>query len=66
MGEPRAGDVTDKLKKELRKIKVMDNRERFFGSRSKEYCTHYVRKYDNRGRYNSRKSLKSQEYYCLK
>ena len=41
-GEPRAGDVTEKLKKELRKIKVIDNREEVF-PRSKEYNPHYVR-----------------------
>ena len=39
-GEPRAGDVTEKLKKELRKIKVIDNREEVF-SGNKEYSTHY-------------------------
>ena len=34
--EPKAGDVTDNLKKELRRIKVIDNREELF-SRGKEY-----------------------------
>ena len=65
-GEPRAGDVTEKLKKELRKIKVIDNREEVF-PRSKEYNTHYVRNNENRSRYNNwRNLLESQGYYRSK
>ena len=45
-GELRAGDVSEHLKKELRKIKVLENREEVF-SRNKEYKTHYVRNSEN-------------------
>ena len=63
-GEPRAGDVTENMKKELRKIKVIDNREEVF-PRNKEYSTHYMRRQEDRSRYNNwRNSLEKQGYYC--
>ena len=46
-GEPWADDITDRLKIELKKIKVVNNRE-VFGARSKEYSAHYVRNDDKR------------------
>ena len=48
-GEPRAGDVTENMKKELRKIKVIYDREEVF-SRSMQYSTHYVWSNENRSR----------------
>ena len=61
-GEPRVGDIPGYLKKELRKIKVEDNREEVF-ARDKEYKTNYVRNGDNRSRYNNWKnSLESKGY----
>ena len=62
-GEPRAGDVREKLEEELRKIKVVDNREEVFGVRNKEYSANYVRYYVKRSRYNNkRNSLENKEY----
>ena len=64
--KPRAGDVTEKLVKELRKIKVLDNRQEVFRTRSTEYSAH-VRKDDNRSRYNNwRNSLENKGYYPSK
>ena len=50
--EPRDGDVAEHMKKELRKIKVIDNRDKVF-SRNKEYNTHYVRNNVDRSQYNN-------------
>ena len=52
-GELRVGDLIEKLRKELRKIKIIDNREEVFRASSKEYSAHFVRNdSDNRSRYN--------------
>ena len=65
-GEPREGDVTENMKKELRKIKVIDNRDEVFPG-NKEYSTHYVRRQEDRSRYNNwRNSLDKQGYYGSK
>ena len=53
-GEPRVGDVTQYLKKELRKIKVIENREEPFSG--KDYKTLYVRNNDNHSRFNNWKN----------
>ena len=52
IGESRAGYVTDHMKRELKKIKIMDNREVIF-SGGKMYSTHYVRNNADRNRYNN-------------
>ena len=36
-------NLKEKLRKELRTIKIVDNREEVFGARNKEYSAHYVR-----------------------
>ena len=48
--EPRADYVNERLNKELKKIKVVDNREEVFSVRCKEYIGYYVR---NRSRQNN-------------
>ena len=61
-GEPRDGDIPEYIKKELRKIKVTDNREEIF-NRDKEYKTNYVRNEDNMSRYkNWKNSLETKGY----
>ena len=62
-GEPRA-DVTERMRKELRKIKVIDNREEVFGAGSKEYNTHYVNNEERKSRYtNWRNNMENKGYY---
>jgi hypothetical protein len=53
-GEPKVGDISKLLHKEIRKIKIIENREEPFAS--KEYNTNYVKNNDNRSRYNNWKN----------
>ena len=59
-GEPKVGDHVQMLKRELRRIKVVENRDEPF---SKENKTFYMRNDENRSRYNNWKnSMESQGY----
>merc|ERR1712030_187114 len=44
-GKPKGGDTTEQMKKELKRLKIVDNREEPF---AKETITNYVRNEDNR------------------
>jgi hypothetical protein len=58
-GEPKAGNTIELMKKELRKIKVTEDREPF----KKEHQTFFTRNDENRSRYNNwRNSLQSKGY----
>ena len=56
-GRPKVGDTTEQMKKELKRLKIVDNREEPF---AKETVTNYVRHEDDRSRYaNWRKKIES-------
>ena len=57
---PKAGDTLEMMKKELRKMKVVENREELFKKESKTY---FVRDENNRSRYNDwRRDLNARGY----
>ena len=59
-GNPKAGDTVVMMKKELRKMKVVENSEELF---KKESRTYFVRDENNRSRYdNWRRDLTSRGY----
>ena len=52
-GNPKAGDTMEDMKKELKRLKVTENREEPF---KKETQTYYTRDEDSRSRYNNWKN----------
>ena len=59
-GKPKGGDTTEQMKKELKRLKIVDNREEPF---AKETITNYVRNEDERSRYDGwRKKLRSEGF----
>jgi len=60
-GNPKPGDTTEIMKKELKRLKIVENREEPFAN--KETKTYYTRNDDNRSRYdNWRKNIRSDGY----
>jgi len=60
-GNPRPGDTTDTMKRELKRLKIVDHREEPFAS--KETPTYYTRNDENRSRYDDwRKKIRSEGY----
>ena len=60
-GNPKAGQTMETMKKELKRLKIVENREEPFAA--KETKTYYTRNDDNRSRYdNWKKNIKSDGY----
>ena len=60
-GNPKAGDTTDTMKKELKRLKIVENREEPFAA--KETKTYYTKNDDNRIHYNNwRQNIRSDGY----
>ena len=52
-GNPKAGDILEMMKKDLRKMKVVENTEELFKKEGRSYC---VRDENNRSRYDDWRS----------
>ena len=60
-GNPRPGDTTEGMKRELKRLKIIDHREEPFAN--KESLTNYVRNDENRSQYDDwRKKIRSEGY----
>ena len=60
-GNPRDGDTTEVMKRELKRLKIIDHREEPFAN--KDTLTNYVRNDENRSRYDDwRKKIRSEGY----
>ena len=68
-GNPKAGETTEAIKKELKRLKIVENREEPFAVKKEETRAYYTRnesnqnRYDNRSRYDTwRKNIKNDGY----
>ena len=68
-GKPKPGDMTEDMKRELKRLKIVKNREEPFASKKEETRAYYTRnernqdRFENRSRYDTwRKNIKNDGY----
>ena len=63
-GNPKAGETTDAMKRELKRLKIVDHREEPFAPfANRETATYYTRNDENRSRYDDwRKKIRSEGF----